>query len=191
MQNNPSENYMNQKESRLVPNPEQLEDSISKNKTISKASEINVDNISTEQEIKNRRIVKIVGPKSTEDQKEKKLFVFNNTNKDLVNPANQNTTNLFSNPFLGSNKEKNDKPTLTHGLFGNLPQNNKNSTENIKKPEEDNKLGLFSGKQNTFERNFKKIFFNYDLYIFNRAANFNQIKQFKFLFIGIFLSIKN
>jgi len=83
--------------------PSEIENPFTKNKSITNEAEMNVNKVSTEEEIKNRKIVKITGPKiAEEEESSKRLFVFGNDNNETQDHISSKETpapSLFSNPF--------------------------------------------------------------------------------------------
>jgi hypothetical protein len=150
MQNNFTENPFNVRE-KTGP-PTEIQDPFTKNKTITSEGDLNVNKISTDEEIKNRKFLKITGPRKTEEEEtSKKLFVYNNTNKDQsLFSLKNNPTTLFSNPFQ-------TKPV---GLFSGLSSSgfpNKDANEQKTYTEAEHKPNIF-GKTN--------INFNFPYFLF-------------------------
>lgn len=123
--------------------PSEIEDPISKNKSITNESDLNVDKVSSQEEIKSRKILKITGPKLIEEKEEstKRLFVFSNNNQDNKEKTTNSTNapSLFSNPF---------QPKVG-GLFGNsgpFGTSNVKAEETNKNSEGDIKPKLFGDK---------------------------------------------
>jgi len=102
MQNN--NHTENQPESRQKTGaPLDIEDPFSNNKSITSEADLNVNKVSTEEEIKNRKVLKITGPKLVgEGESSKSVFVFNpnkEDSKDQTSKSNTAAISLFSNPF--------------------------------------------------------------------------------------------
>jgi hypothetical protein len=78
--------------------------------------------ISTEEEINQRKFVRVRGAKNNEVDEEKKgKFIFKNEGNESV-LANKETTSLFKNPFLKESENKNNdniNKSPQKGLFGN------------------------------------------------------------------------
>ncbi len=139
--------------------PSEIEDPFSKNKSITSEADMNVNKVSTEEEIKSRKILKITGPKKVEEEESsKRLFVFNNNNKDTkeeIPSANTSTPSLFMNPF---------QPT-TGGLFSNNPfvSSTYKSEEVNKTSEAEKQPKLFGDKQSN---PFSIFFISFKLFYF-------------------------
>lgn len=146
--------------------PSEIEDPFSKNKSITNEADMNVNKVSTEEEIKSRKILKITGPKKVEEEESsKRLFVFNNNNKDTKEEtpcANTSVPPLLSNPFQNQ----------AGGLFVNNPfvASVKKSEEVNKTSEAENQPKFFGDKHsNPFCKTFLLVlsFFNFQRKKFN------------------------
>jgi len=126
----------------------EIDDEFTKNRQITKEEDLNVNKISTEEEIRNRKILKITGPKKCEEEESsKRLFVLNHVKKDESNNNPLNPPTLFTNPF--------------HPKEGTLFKNNGGESVNKEvheiKPnvlDDENKQKLFGEKPNVFCNNF-------------------------------------
>lgn len=139
--NNHTENLFESRQKTAAPS--EIEDPLSKNKTITSEADMNVNKISTEEEIKSRKILKITGPKKVEEEESsKRLFVFNNNNKDNKDQTSSSYTgapSLFSNPF----QPKTGGLFTNNTLFGATTL----KTEEAKKTSEaENQPKLFSDR---------------------------------------------
>jgi len=135
--------------------PSEIEDPFDKNKKITSEAEMNVNKVSTEEEIKSRKILKITGPKSVEDEESsKKLFVFNNNtkdNKDQTSALNASEPSLFLNPF----QPKAGGLFMNNSLIGaptSKTEETKKTSESEKQPK------LFEDKPSNSFSMFSKFF---------------------------------
>ena len=131
--------------------PSEIEDPFSKNKSNPTEVDMILNKVSTEDEIKSRKILKITGPKKIEEEESsKRLFVFNNNNqdnKDQTTSSNTGAPSLFSNPFQ-----------TKAGLFTNntpFGAQNVKAEEAKKTSEAENQPKLFGDKPiNPFSKSF-------------------------------------
>lgn len=125
-----TENEFLQRSKPAVPTP--IEDPIGRIQAITNEGDLALNKIATEEEIKKRKFLKIVGAKTSEEQNtEKRNFTFNNpfSNASTALPGNTVTSGgLFSNPFIKDNPPQS-------GLFSNnkstISASNSNQEKNI------------------------------------------------------------